>query len=336
MTTASASFPFRVVAAGLADIGRVRKHNEDTILLREDLNLFLLADGAGGHEAGNVASALATTTVAHYFESTKKTYEETADFDSFGLPASMRRLSAALHRANREVLEVAVATNKRKGMGTTIVAVWLDARSGLLHLGHVGDSRCYRLRGRHLELLTQDHSLLTEVLEMQPEIDEAVLAKLPRHVVTRALGMADTVRTTLRSFEPAPGDKYLLCSDGLHGAVPLAHIAEALEIERTPEEQARLLIEMAKDAGSRDNISAVVIDCDPIPDILEDAAHAPPSERPRQSAQIYVADDDTSPEIVVLDDLGETDEVPVIPADTGSPSMRTAIAGFVGPMRSKR
>jgi serine/threonine protein phosphatase PrpC len=334
MTSVSASFPFRIVAAGLADIGRVRKHNEDTILLREDLNLFLLADGAGGHEAGNVASALATTTVAHHFESTKKLYLETPYFDSFGLPAAARRLSAALHRANHEVLEVAVATNKRKGMGTTIVAAWLDARSGLFHVGHVGDSRCYRLRGRHLELLTQDHSLATEVLEMQPELDETVLAKLPRHVVTRALGMAESVRTTLRSFEPAPGDKYLLCSDGLHGAVPDAQIAEALAIERTPEEQARLLIAMAKDAGSRDNISAVVIDCDPIPDILH--APRPSSERPRSSTPMYVELDDTGPEIVVLDDLNETDEVPVIPADTGSPSMRTAIAGFVGPMRPKR
>lgn len=336
MTSASASFPFRIVAAGLADIGKVRKHNEDTILLREDLNLFLLADGAGGHEAGNVASALATTTVAHYFEDTKKKYLEVPDYDSFGLPAAARRMSAALHRANHEVLEVAVATNKRKGMGTTIVAVWLDPRSGLIHIGHVGDSRCYRLRGRHLELLTQDHSLATEVLEMQPEIEEAVLAKLPRHVVTRALGMADAVRTTLRSFEPAPGDKYLLCSDGLHGAVPDAQIAEALAIERTPEEQARLLIEMAKDAGSRDNISALVIDCDPIPAI--DPGLAPPVERPRLHTPmpLHLSDDESSPEIIVLDDLYDTEEVPMIPAETGSPSMRTAIAGFVGPMRPKR
>lgn len=335
MTSESASFPFRIVAAGLADIGRVRKHNEDAILLREDMNLFLLADGAGGHDAGNVASALATTTVAHYFEDTVKQYDDTPPFDSFGLPASTRRLSAALHRANREVLEVAIATNKRKGMGTTIVAAWLDARSGLFHVGHVGDSRCYRLRGPHLELLTQDHSLMTEVLEMQPELDEAVLAKLPRHVVTRALGTADTVRTTLRSFEPAPGDKYLLCSDGLHGAVPDSQIAEALALERTPEDQARLLIEMAKDAGSRDNISALVIECDPIPDIGELPRAV--SERLRTPPPIFIEIDDSAPEIVVLEEYAaDTDEVPVVPAQTGSPSMRTAIAGFVGPMRPKR
>jgi protein phosphatase len=334
MTSASASFPFRIVAAGLADIGRIRKHNEDTILLREDLNLFLLADGAGGHDAGNVASALATTTVAHYFEDTVAKYLEMPEFDSFGLPAATRRLSAALHRANSEVLEVAIATNKRKGMGTTIVAAWLDPRSGLFHVGHVGDSRCYRLRGRHLELLTQDHSLATEVLEMQPEIDEAVLAKLPRHVVTRALGMGESIRTTLRSFEPAPGDKYLLCSDGLHGALPDAQIAEALALERTPEDQARLLIEMAKDAGSRDNISALVIECDPIPDVVLPRA---PSERLRTPPPIFIEIDDSAPEIMVLDEYAaDTDEVPVIPAQTGSPSMRTAIAGFVGPMRPKR
>jgi len=336
MTSTPVSFPFRIVAAGLADIGRIRKHNEDAVLLREDLSLFLLADGAGGHEAGNVASALATTTVAHYFEDTKKKYLDTPEFDSFGLPAATRRLSAALHRANHEVLEVAVATNKKKGMGTTIVAVWLDARTGLIYIGHVGDSRCYRLRGHHLELLTQDHSLATEVLEMQPELDESVLAKLPRHVVTRALGMADTVRTTLRSFEPAPGDKYLLCSDGLHGALPEAQIAEALAIERTPEDQARLLIEMAKDAGSRDNISALVIDCDPIPTLDDVMATSERARLHTPPMPMFSIDDDGAPEIVVLDDLNDTDEVPLIPAETGSPSMRTAIAGFVGPMRPKR
>lgn len=327
-----ASFPFRVVAAGLTDIGRIRQHNEDTILLRGDLSLFMVADGAGGHEAGNVASALATTTIAHYFEETEPKYRETPQFDAFGLPSSVRRLSSALHRANKEVLDVAVASNRHKGMGTTIVAAWLEARSGMLHVGHVGDSRCYRLRGRHLEALTQDHSLLTEVLEMRPEVDDTVLARLPRHVVTRALGMGDSIRTTLRSFELAPGDKYLLCSDGLHGAVPDAQIAEALAIERTPEEQARLLVEMAKEAGSRDNIAAVVIECEPLPAILLRPHKVTWSDH--SSPDLLGAASDDAPEIIVLDN---DDEPPaLVPAREVTPSVREAIAGFVGPVRPKK
>ena len=329
MADGSLAFPFRVVAAGLTDIGRVRQHNEDNVLLRHDLGLFIVADGAGGHEAGNVASALAVTTVAHYFEATAQSHEETPLFDTYGLPTSVRRLSAALHRANREVLDVAVASNRHKGMGTTIVAAWLEARTCMLHVGHVGDSRCYRLRGRHLEALTQDHSLINEVLEMRPEIEDAVLTRLPRHVVTRALGMGDSIRTTLRSFELSPGDKYLLCSDGLHGLVPEHQIAEALALERSPEEQARLLIEMAKEAGSRDNIAAVVIECEPLPDILQGPRAA--WEDRRSSPLLGEASDD-APEIVVLDQ-GDDEALAMIPAQTGTPSIRDALAGFIGPMR---
>jgi len=330
MNDASLAFPFRVVAAGLTDIGRIRQHNEDTVLLRNDLNLFMVADGAGGHEAGNVASALAVTTVAHYFEETAQRHEESPLFDSFGLPMSVRRLSSALHRANKEVLEVAVASNRHKGMGTTIVVAWLEPRTCLLHVGHVGDSRCYRLRGRHLEALTQDHSLINEVLEMRPDLDDTVLSKLPRHVVTRALGMGESIRTTLRSYELAPGDKYLLCSDGLHGLVPDHQIAEALAIERTPEEQARLLIEMAKEAGSRDNIAALVIECEPLPEILLQPRKSSYGDHSSPDLLGEAADD--APEIVLLDQTDD-DAPAMVPAQTGTPSIRNALVGFIGPMR---
>ncbi|MBI2391361.1 MAG: serine/threonine-protein phosphatase [Deltaproteobacteria bacterium] len=329
------AFPFRVVAAGLADIGRVRKHNEDAVLLRDDLKLYLVADGAGGHEAGNVASALAITVIAHHFEDTEDGYRDRPDFDAYGLSSALRRLSMALHQANREVLDVAVASNRHKGMGTTVVAAWLDDRSGMLHVGHVGDSRLYRLRGRRLEPLTQDHSLLNEVLEMRPDVDDDVLSRLPRHVITRALGMGETIRTTLRSYELAPGDKYLLCSDGLHGAVPDEQIAEALALERTVEDQARLLVEMAKDAGSRDNVSALVIDCEPLPEILQ--LPRPSPERPRRSAPTAspTVTEDSSPEIIVVDEHVDPNELAVVPAESRSSGVMRAVEGFIGPMRPR-
>lgn len=331
MSDGSPSFPFRLVASGYSDIGRLRKHNEDTILLRPDLALFMVADGAGGHDAGNVASAMACTTIAHYFEKTAQSHAMRPDFDVLGLPTAIRRLSSAIHAANKEVHALAKAANRLKGMGTTIVVAWFDARTQLLHVGHVGDSRLYRMRAGYLEPLTHDHSLVNEVLELQPELDDEAVSRLPRHVITRALGTDERVRTTLRSFQLAPGDRYLLCSDGLHGTLTEAQMAEALALERATDEQALLLIEMSKESGSRDNIAAVVIECDPVPDIEIDFRPRPISDRPPPS--IPNSDPDDAPEIVILD---EVDDLNVIPRAPGNNALRDALAGFVGPMRPKR
>src|SRR3984885_10611494 len=155
-------------AAGATDIGQ-REHNEDHVLLRPELGLFLLADGAGGHNAGNVASALATTTVANIFETTAKSLGERPEVDQFGLYTMARRLSAAIHRANIEIVDIAKKAKKYHGMGSTIVALAFSPEGDMIHVAHVGDSRCYRMRAGVLERLTMDHSLVNDVLEMHPE-----------------------------------------------------------------------------------------------------------------------------------------------------------------------
>src|ERR1700679_2780574 len=175
------------VAAGGTDIGP-REHNEDHVLLRPELGLFLLADGAGGHNAGNVASALATTTVANIFETTAKSLGQKAEVDSFGLWTMARRLSAAIHRANVEIVDIAKKSKKYQGMGSTIVALAFSPEGDILHVAHVGDSRCYRVRAGVLEQLTMDHSLVVDVLETHPDADDGLIAKMPEHVITRALG----------------------------------------------------------------------------------------------------------------------------------------------------
>jgi protein phosphatase len=182
----------RLESAGATDIGQGRKHNEDTVLLRPDLQLFLLADGAGGHNAGNVASTLAASAIAHYFEELVPPPDGTPEFDSFGLARGARDLGRAIARANQEILELSQTSDRHQGMGTTIVAALFSAKSGLMHLAHVGDSRCYRLRNDHIEQLSHDHSLLNDVLEMRPDLDDATFARLPRTVVTRALGTTGT------------------------------------------------------------------------------------------------------------------------------------------------
>src|SRR5579863_2826251 len=133
------------IAAGVTNIG-LRDHNEDHVLLRPELGLFVLADGAGGHNAGNVASALAATTVANIFEATAKSLRDRPDVDSFGFWTTARRLATAIHRANAEIVEVARKTEKYHGMGTTVVALAFSPAGDVVHLAHVGDSRAYRLR----------------------------------------------------------------------------------------------------------------------------------------------------------------------------------------------
>jgi hypothetical protein len=135
-------------AAGATDIGRVRKHNEDTVLLRDDLQLYIVADGAGGHNAGNVASALATTAIANFFENTQKDVDSIPEYDEFGFSTGARRLARAIQRANRDIIEIAKSSMRHRGMGTTVVAAWARPELGVIHLGHVGDSRCYRHRRR--------------------------------------------------------------------------------------------------------------------------------------------------------------------------------------------
>src|SRR6202453_1496011 len=111
-----------IQAAGATDIGRARTHNEDTVLLRHDMQLFIVADGAGGHNAGNVASALATTSIANFFENTQKETESLPEYDAFGFSTSARRLARAMQRANRDIIDIAKSSMRHRGMGTTVVA----------------------------------------------------------------------------------------------------------------------------------------------------------------------------------------------------------------------
>lgn len=331
--TASA---LRLEAAAATDIGTGRKHNEDAVLLRPDLQLYLLADGAGGHNAGNVASALATTSVAHFFEERGRALEGAPDFDAFGLAPEARALARAMLHANREILQISKTSERHQGMGTTLVAALFAAKSGLLHLGHVGDSRCYRLRNGHVEQLTHDHSLLNDVLEMRPDLDDALLAKLPRHVVTRALGMSDAVRPSVRSYDVLPGDRYLLCSDGLTSVLDIDEIGEALMLPMSPEEHARLFIALANERRTNDNIAAVVIACEPGDEQRAPRRPAVKRRGPRVTAPPPVVEEASNPEIVLFPTAHEAQEaaepgggIRFVPAESANPEMRAALGGLV-------
>ena len=255
MSEGSARETFRLVTAGLTDRGQVRAQNEDHLLVRPELGLLVVADGMGGHNAGRLASILVTKSIANFFEAT--------EIDADGWPpaerAGPRRLCEAVIRANQNVFEISSTHKEHEGMGSTVVGLYAPPGEAAIHIAHVGDSRCYRLRERAFEQMTRDHSLLNEVRSLRPSITETELARLPKNVVTRALGMKMTVEVDQRTEPLRDGDVYLLCSDGLTGMVETEEIERLLSEHPDPTDVCRRLVSEANKAGGTDNISALVV-----------------------------------------------------------------------------
>src|SRR6185503_11793335 len=177
----------RAIAAGLSDVGKERSHNEDRFILLPEFNVFVVADGMGGHQSGEVASRMAASTIASYF----RTDERPSD-GGVG-----ERLRAAVADANAKIYARADDSRAYRGMGTTVVAAAYSAADSTLFIAHAGDSRAYRVRGNDIRQLTRDHSLLADALAERPELREADLSYLPRNVITRALGIGPTVDVDL-------------------------------------------------------------------------------------------------------------------------------------------
>jgi protein phosphatase len=235
----------KFVAAGLTDVGRERDHNEDTFLIDEALGLFIVADGMGGHRAGEVASALARDTVA-----------ESVRENATG--SRLDTLDQAIRRANQRVVKEGQANRARKGMGTTIVALISDGDG--LGIAHAGDSRCYRLREGALQRMTRDHSLIEEL----GGDDAAVMAALASYsnVITRALGTAPDTAPDVRREVVRTGDLFLLCSDGLCGPVDDAALQRLLVEGGALDTMCARLIDEANERGGPDNISVVLVRID--------------------------------------------------------------------------
>ena len=248
-----------ISAAGLTDVGRQRRHNEDHILVRPEFGLFVVADGMGGHNAGNVASALVTTSVDNFFLATQTDPLPPPRADDDGLSEDARRMAHAIRKANRDVFEISSTHQQHHGMGSTVVAAYMPPGGDEIHIAHVGDSRCYRVRGGEIKQLTRDHSLINDALEIKPDLTEADLARLPKNIITRALGMKDVVKVDMRTEKMEPGDIYLLCSDGLSGMVNDGDLGDVLGMSEQVSDACEVLVAMANDAGGTDNISALVV-----------------------------------------------------------------------------
>ncbi len=261
----------RFEAVGVTDIGRQRKHNEDHVLLRPELDLFVVADGMGGHNAGDIASKLATVSLRNFYEATLDGAVPDQNLsDGYSeYSEDARRLVAGIRKANRDVHEISSTYRQHHGMGSTVVAAFLARDRAVMHVGHVGDSRCYRFREGKLLQLTHDHSLINDALALKPDLTQEELSRLPKNIITRALGMKEDVKVDIRSEDVKEGDIFLLCSDGLSGMVSEEEIARVLELatdKNDLRDVCETLVSLANEAGGNDNITALLIRIDDLDD----------------------------------------------------------------------
>jgi PPM family protein phosphatase len=228
-----------VEEVGLTDVGRQRQSNEDCFY--DAPPVFAVADGMGGARAGEVASRIA---VEAFGEST----------DHAGEPEA--RLEEIARVANRRIYELARSEQAYRGMGTTLTAVIVDGRE--IAVGHVGDSRLYRLRDGELERLTTDHSLVEEYVRAGRLAPEEAESHPQKSIITRALGVEEEVEVDTLTCHATDGDVYLLCSDGLTGMISEGEVADILRSHSSLDDAARTLVDAANRAGGRDNITVVL------------------------------------------------------------------------------
>lgn len=234
-----------ITAIGDSDQGRMRPRNEDSLVVFPERSLFAVADGMGGHASGDVASAVAVDVLRDAFE--RNVFDAHTESD-VEVPRRGRELACAIQMANEAIYSLAQTDAKLNGMGTTMVAARFSPNKQRVYIGHVGDSRCYRMRGTVFRQLTSDHTM------------SSLGVHGPRsHDLFQAVGVAPTIAIDLIVDKPRGDDLYLLCSDGLSKMVTNDEIGQALRDESDIEAAVYGLMELANDRGGKDNITIVLI-----------------------------------------------------------------------------
>lgn len=247
-----------IVAKGQTDVGQKRDHNEDFLLTDPDLGLFVVCDGMGGHAAGEVASEHAAQTVQRIIAENRALLD---DFRKKDVPESREKLQqlveTAIQSACGEIFAMATQDSGKAGMGTTLIMMLVAGGKGLM--GHVGDSRLYMVRQGQIHQLSEDHSYVTEMIKRGKMTREQARTSPYANVITRAVGIQESVEVDTLLFDILPGDTFLLCSDGLHGYTEDPNeLAEMLSVEKFDEIPGQL-IDTANTRGGKDNITALVI-----------------------------------------------------------------------------
>ena len=253
----------RITSCGMTDVGVKRTNNEDNYLINDELHLFVVCDGMGGHVGGEFASAIAVNTVEEVLTSVDISADDLdVDPDDGLVELTRERLRYAIRLAGKRIFEKATEEPEYKGMGTTALAVLVDG--GNAFIAHVGDSRGYLVRDGVIEQLTEDHSLVNEKIKaglITPE--EAKNHKL-KNIITRSLGYMEDVEIDVQVRAVRKGDRFVLSSDGLSNLVETAEIGETC-LDHRPQDACRRMIELACQRGGDDNITVVVAKIEDVP-----------------------------------------------------------------------
>ena len=257
----------RLISYSLSDVGKKRDHNEDSFLVNDALSLYAVADGMGGHQAGERASKMALEGLAKLI----RKGEERAD--------ALAALREAAQSAGAKIFAAAQADESLHGMGTTLTSLWFQR--GRAYLAHVGDSRAYLYRDGRVQQLSDDHSWVSEQVRAGMMTEEEAKESKFRHIITRSVGFEKEVQVDSAAIPVQAGDCFVICSDGLSNYVEHEELARILQA-RFYREVPRLLVDLANDRGGDDNVTVVVIH------VANDASRAPtqPSSSPSD------ADDD--------------------------------------------
>jgi PPM family protein phosphatase len=244
-------------AQALTDVGRKRPHNEDAFLSDAALGLYVVCDGMGGHAAGEVASAMCVKVVR---DGVMAGAAEIAKLGTDPSPrvrdAACRVMERAIQRASKEIYQLAQSDGTKRGMGTTAVALLTTGTKAVI--GHVGDSRIYLARGGQVHRLTEDHTLIAAQVKAGLMTKEEAAVSTHRNVITRAVGIQESVQVDTLVIDMLPGDRYLLCTDGLHGYVQDEEVAKVLAQDDLGQ-VVKKFIDLANERGGKDNITALVV-----------------------------------------------------------------------------
>jgi protein phosphatase len=251
----------RITSCGITDVGVKRTNNEDNYLINDELNLFVVCDGMGGHNGGEFASAIAVNTVEEVMSALEIAPDTEADQEDSAIELMRERLRYAIRLAGKRIHAKAAAEPAYHGMGTTCCVLLVDGKNAFV--AHVGDSRAYVIRDGRIEQLTEDHSLVNERIRAGLLTPDQAKTHKHKNIITRSLGYNDEVEIDIQVKAVRRGDRYLLCSDGLSNLVEPAEMGEIVR-SLGPGEAARQLVHVACERGGDDNVTAIVARVDDV------------------------------------------------------------------------
>ena len=249
----------RVRTEGLTHKGMKRDGNEDSFDVSVEEKLFMVADGMGGHNSGEIASKIAVETVANFFRTTSMDDELTWPYRlDRKLNMAQNRLLTAVKLANTRIFEISHRNTDYQGMGTTASCMYIE--NDTVYIGHVGDSRVYLQRTGEFQQITEDHSLLNQTLKIQKLTEDQITNFKHKNVLVRALGIIGEVEVDLLDMQGRAGDRYLICSDGLTNMLRDEELDHILKDSKDLQSAAQTMIDRANANGGNDNITVVLVE----------------------------------------------------------------------------